>query len=72
MKTQVLIAGWLLFNVFAAGAYDVYLIYFRPGADTVSDVFQEWFHKWAMLAIAVGTFIGHIGWPVNRSGQPHL
>ncbi len=66
MNSGFLIAAWLLANLLAVGAYDVFAFFFARQEDTVSYWIQIWLEQFPILAVSLGIVIGHLAWPLHR------
>ena len=65
MNNGLCVAVWLLVNLVAVGAYDVYAFFALPEDQSVSFWLQRWMRDWPVMAIALGILIGHLTWPLH-------
>jgi len=70
MQTGLCIAVWLLGNLVAVGAYDLFAYFTLPDDQSVSYWLQKWMRAWPALAVLVGYILGHLTWPLHISKEP--
>jgi hypothetical protein len=69
MNSGLCIALWLLGNLGAVAVYDVIAYWFLPPDESVSWWLQKWLTNWPMGGVFLGIVIGHLAWPLHRSGE---